>query len=330
MSADDSTGSKPPDQDATQASAAKARLSPVQAMEAWERSKREVVKLLGQTAPDAEWVAAVARTAQSLLALARRDTDMALYLMLERAATDTQHYSTRHAMLCAVVCDLCASWFEWPAEEILSLVKAALTMNLAMTAMQDKLARQEGPLSPAQRQEIDAHAINGALLLTQAGVTDALWIDVVRQHHDAAPQASDVDPPAATRLASLLRRVDIYTAKLSRRASREAATPALAARDVCLDNTGKPDATGAAILRVLGLFPPGIFVLLASGDICIVVRRGAKAHTPVVVPLRRDDGRVPQRMATRDTAAPGYAVVKGISATDVRFRLNNEQVLSAV
>ena len=234
--------------------------------------------------------------------------------MLQAAASEADHYSANHAILCALVCEVCAESFDWPAEERRTLVGAALTMNLAMSALQDALAQQRGPLTGAQREQIDAHAEAGASLLAAAGLADARWIEVVRQHHVAtADTVSDSPPTAEQRLAQLLHRVDIYTAKLSRRASREPASPALAARDACLDAAGLPDAIGATMLRILGLYRPGCYVVLASGDTGIVICRGAKAHTPVVAALRRADGALYNPPVRRDSSLNEQSVLHGVT-----------------
>ncbi len=309
--------------------AAAVPLSPLQAIESWDGAVMQAAALLRETKPDAAWLTSLDGTAQRMRALAQCDPDTALYLLLQKAGSETHHYSAEHAMLCAVVCELCAAWFEWPAEEIDALVRAALTMNLAMSAVQDALARQTGRPSKAQSQEVDQHAARSAAMLAEAGVTDALWLDVVRQHHSTVPEADDQPLSAALRLVRLLHRVDIYTAKLSRRASRDTAKPLLAARDACLDHAGLPDATGATILRVLGLFPPGSFVLLASGETGVVVRRGAKAHTPIVALLRRANGATFVRPVCRDTAEGLHSVLRGLSVGAVRLRLDHERVLGA-
>ncbi len=304
-------------------------LSPAQAIEGWDQSLREMALVLRNTRLDGEWLARLERVTQRMLALARRDLDTALYLLFQHASQDSGQYSARHAVLCAIVCEQCAAWFDWADDEVHSLVCAALTMNVSMSALHDALTRHTGPLSELQRREIDDHAVNSAALLVQAGVTDTLWLEVVRAHHKPAPAMTEQPLPPATRLAQLLRRVDIYTAKLSRRSSRAATTPSIAARDACLDDSGLPDAIGATILRMLGLFPPGSFVRLASGEVGVVVRRGVKAHTPIVAVLRRADGGVSARALRRDTAFQRYAVVRGMSTTDVNIRFQHERVLQA-
>jgi hypothetical protein len=299
--------------------------SPAELVEGWDRIKRELAALLRHDAPDGAWVEAIDATVGRLQVLARRDFDAALYLLLQDATNgDDDRYSAHHALLCALVGEVCADWLEWPAEEIDALVRAALTMNLSMSAMQDALARQIEPLSAQQREQVDGHAEESAALIAAAGVKNTLWIEVVRLHH-GGPGVDDAgtSSPPAQRLARLLRRIDIYTAKLSSRASREAVSPAIAARDTCMDADGQPDTLGLAILRKLGLYPPGCFVKLANGDLGVVVRRGSKAHMPIVAALRREDGGLHFSPKRRDTANKRHAIVHGVTASQVKVRLNH-------
>jgi hypothetical protein len=303
--------------------------SPTELVEGWAALRSGFAALLHEPAPGETWLEALEAATTRMRTLARRDIDGALYLLLQAASGGEDRYSAHHAMLCALVCELCADWFEWPATEVDSLVRAALTMNLSMSAMQDTLSRQIEPLSGEQRGHVDGHAQRSAAMLAEGGVKNTLWIEVVRRHHDpdlgAAP---DTDSPAH-RLAHLLHRVDIYTAKLSRRTSRDAVSPAIATRDASFDEHGRPDTTGVALLRTLGLYPPGSFVKLANGDHGVVVRRGTMAHTPIVAALRRNDGALHMSPQRRDTARPEHAVEHGVTAAEVKVHLNHRRNLAA-
>lgn len=304
-------------------------LPPEELLDGWDRLRRRFTQLLGQHELDAPWLVEVRGLAAQTRELAARETDGSLYLLFHAAGHDLAGYSAQHAMACAVVAELAARWLAWPDEEIESLVMAALTMNVSMTAAQDALAHQQGSPSSEQRRVIDGHAQASADMLRSAGIQDPLWLAVVEQHHAVADAsvADGADP--APRLAELLRRVDVYVAKLSRRKSREAASPALAARDACLGTAGHPDSIGATLLRVLGLYPPGTYVALANGELGVVVRRGDKAHTPLVASLRRADGGLLMQPSVRDSSLRGYAVRSGLRTGALRVRLNHVRVLTA-
>jgi hypothetical protein len=277
------------------------------------------------------WLDRLSKLADRVRELTAQDPDVALYMMLQAATNDTENYSANHAMFCAVVADLCAAHFEWPDAEALSVQNAALTMNVGMLLMQNSMAQQGESLSPAQKLRVEDHPQRSVELLKSAGVDDPLWLEIVRRHHRPIDEGESCDPATSQqRLAQLLQRIDVFTAKLSKRKTRPGSTATVAARDACLDSSsGLPDATGATMLRVLGLYPPGSFVRLASGEIGVVVRRGGKAHTPVVACVRREDGGVITQPIVRDTGSRPYAVQRSLSADEAKIRLDHERIVGA-
>lgn len=304
-------------------------LTPAQAVDGWDQLCRQMAQLLRQSEPGADWLTQFRSVAQACRDLARRDVDAALYLLLQSSAAEGGRYSACHAMLCALICELCARGLGWPADEVDSLTQAALTMNLSMTKLQDALVVQTAPLEPAQREAIDSHAERSAALLSNAGVDDPLWLEVVRRHHVDAT-GTETPPDAAARLSELLHRIDLYTAKLSSRVGREPTSPAIAARDTCLDAQGKPDRVGGLLLRTLGLYPPGCFVQLTNGDFGIVVKRGSKAHMPCVVSLRRQDGWMYNLPKRRPDGQREHAVQHGVTRGAVNVLCDHVRILGAV
>jgi hypothetical protein len=310
--------------------AASKPLTVPQALDAWDQMMARAHRLLKEETIDADWIARLTELTSAVRQLAERDPDLALYVLIEANGSNVDHYSAQHAMTCMVIAELAAEWMEWPQEERRVLALAALSMNLSITVLQDSLAKQSGALSDGQRELVATHAASSADMLVGAGVTDQLWLKVVRHHHTVATAEAIQDSDAAPRLAELLRRVDIYTAKLSRRGSRQSVTPAMAARDACLDASGHPDSIGATLLRVVGLYPPGTFVELANGESAVVILRGAKAHTPIVASMRRKDGGLLMQPMRRDTRRMGFGVKRGMEPSSVRVLLNHRRILSSV
>ena len=296
-------------------------------LDAWDVLRRRLSALLKASEPSDDWARELRGLASQMRELAAQDVDLALYTLVYAAGQELDHYSTVHAMTCAVIGELVGTWHGWSVDEVTALVHAALSMNVSMTRTQDALVHQLDAPDERQRKEIAGHAQASAAFLEGAGVTEPLWVEVVR-HHSIGCDEGEIDAmPPVSRLAELIRRIDIYTAKLSRRRSREATTPALAARDACLGRTGHPDSVGATLLRVLGLYPPGTWVSLANGETGIVIARGAKAHTPVIAALRRGDGGLLMQPGRRDTQLRGLAVVRGVTMRDVKVHIHHARAL---
>ena len=89
--------------------------------------------------------------------LVAHDIDAALYLMFQLASTSTVGYSASHALVCGTLCHIMALELALPPRERDSLVRAALTMNIGMTALQDELAEQRERPTTAQQEAIRSH-----------------------------------------------------------------------------------------------------------------------------------------------------------------------------
>jgi hypothetical protein len=296
-------------------------------LEEWDQLMARAARLLRESVIDSAWVERFTDLTLSVRTLARRNVDMALYVLIQANVRGFDYYSAQHAMICQVIAELAAEWMEWPEEERQALALAALSMNVSMTALQDSLAKQNTALSEGQRELVSAHADTSADMLTKAGVVEPVWLYVVQHHHRVQESESGDAARAGPRLAELLRRVDIYTAKLSSRGSRLSITPAMAARDACLGAGGHPDSIGATLLRVVGLYPPGTFVELANGETAVVIERGEKAHTPIVASIRREDGGVLMQPLRRDTLRTGLTVKRGIEPSRVRVMFDHRRTL---
>ena len=297
---------------------------------AWEQLMGKGTRLLGESTIDGSWVARFTEFTLDVRELAQRNVDIALYVLIQSNGSGVGNYSAQHSMICLVIAELAADWMAWPEEEKQALALAALSMNVSITMLQDSLSKQSTSLSDQQRALVHAHPTASVDLLTKAGVVDPVWIYVVQNHHRVMEQEDAVGAKAGPRLAELLRRVDIYTAKLSRRGSRESVTPAMAARDACLGAGGHPDSIGATLLKVVGLYPPGTFVELLNGETAVVIQRGYKAHTPIVAALRRQDGGLLLQPERRDTSRAGTSVKKGVEPSRARVLFDHRRVLSCI
>lgn len=205
--------------------------------------------------------------------LIAEDADAALYLMFQLAAGSSTGYSAAHALVCATLAEIVGRDLQLPAQERQALVRAALTMNIGMTGLQDALARQSQPLSAAQQKAVREHPAASRRLLERIGIAEPLWLDAVALHHLTTPSPAALRSLApAERLARLLATTDRYAAMLSPRQTRAGRNAAESANAVTGPSSPSAEA-GAALVRCVGLFPPGLFVRLSSGETAVVLRR---------------------------------------------------------
>lgn len=258
--------------------------------------------------------------AEHVLLQAPHRQDETLFSLFQRKSRLSERYSVEHALSCALIAHWVALQLEWTIDERRPLVNAALTMNISITALQNELAHRERPLTSEQRQAVAGHSRQSADLLRSYGVSDALWLGAVESHHLPRQRGlplSSLEP--SDRLTELLQHVDVFLAKLSPRAGRRPLLATVAAKDACIGPDGRPDEMGAATLRVLGLYPPGTWVKLASGEFAVVLRRGARADQPWVARVadaRRQPFEVPVVCRTDE---PVSAVQAACRADEVRL-----------
>ena len=263
--------------------------------------------------------------ADAYIALVERHFDAALYLCLRQDDRRIALYSLTHAMHSATVALLTARQMAWPPEQQRRLVLAALTMNLSIGELQARMADQSEPPNQRQMAQIRAHPAQSAHLLRQAGVDDVEWLTAVEQHHERAGGSGYPQGLVEVgSLAHLLRAADVYTAKISPRALRPALAPQVAARHLFQEEQGGPFAAG--LIRAVGVYPPGDFVVLKNGDTALVIHRPGPGRANVVVSLFNASAKAVAGSPKRDTALPEFAITGAVAERASLPRVLPEQV----
>lgn len=295
----------------------------------WSDLESGLGVILGSPASTQEFAHRVLQYDRWMQGLLQRDPDVGLYLLFQLAGNSPVGYSASHALVCAVLCHLIAIELVIAKPERDSLVHAALTMNIAMTAMQDALATQVEKPTPEQQDAISAHAAKSALMLGNLGVTDGQWLDIVLGHHDTTIDKADLrTAPPLTRLTRILKVVDRYAAMISPRMSRSGRSATESARSVIANASAKTDEIGHALVRAVGLCPPGTFVRLDSDETAVVLRRSSQHNHPYVAILTTPSGEwipSPRLHRTEDNYKP--KIKTALPASAVRARINHFQML---
>lgn len=257
----------------------------------------------------------------------REMPDGTLFALMYLSASDHRLYSATHSMLVAAMCSLAArEVLKWPDSELDLLFKAALTMNLGMTQVQDQLAVQKEPPNPAQRKAIDEHPERSAAILHARGVGSHEWLEIVRNHHQQVPGPLTART-LSDRMTRLVQRADMFAAQMAPRASRHPMAPAAAMQSCYFDEKRQVDEAGAALIKAIGVYPPGTFVKLATEEIAVVVRRGTNTSMPKAAVLLNRTGMPTVEHTIRDTSVREHKVVSSVAFRDVRVRLHLERML---
>jgi hypothetical protein len=262
-------------------------------------------------------------------ALLQRDADVGLYLLFQLATNSSVGYSASHSLVCATLCHLLAAELKLEVKERDSLVHAALTMNIAMTELQDQLALQTEKLSQPQLEAIRLHAPKGGLMLANSlGVSDPLWIEVVSSHHDDYTEKIELRLlPAHKRLIRILRVVDRYAAMISPRKSREGRSATESVRTIMTGANAYNDEVGHAMVRAVGLCPPGTYVRLEDNTLAVVMRRSVRPNLPHVAVVTGTDGQVLPQPRLHRTMSGRPSIQAALATSLVRLRLNHHLIL---
>ena len=265
---------------------------------------------------------------QWLQDLVAHDIDASLYLMFQLAATSTVGYSTSHALVCGTLCHIMAREFRLPGNERNALVRAALTMNIGMTALQDELAGQrELPTAP-QKEAIDTHPIKGQDILAQLHITNDLWLDLVGQHHVQVSERTPLfEQDAVDRLTRILGTIDRYAAMISPRKSRPGRSATDSVRALVGQEIEERDEVGLMLVRTVGLCPPGTFVRLDNNDIAVVLRRSDKPNLPLVASLIDGHNNPLNEALLHQTAQGKPRIQSALARTAVTVELNHRTMM---
>jgi HD-GYP domain-containing protein (c-di-GMP phosphodiesterase class II) len=295
----------------------------------WKMATERLHKLLDSVKTNKAFGRQCEEFALQLMQLVKRDPDVAIYLSIRQEDEKLNVYSLTHSLHTAKICYLMGARLEWPEKRIQTLVQAALTMNISMVELHNQLA-QADRITEKHRQEVRRHPHQSVEILMQAGVTDKEWLQAVSQHHERpGGQGYPLGLQEIDELGFALGLADVFMAKISRNEHRAALPIQEAARQMFKESSGSPLA--AAIIKEYGIYPPGDFVQLASGEQAVVIRRSAIAHTPVAAAITDPTGKPTVTTLRRDTAQPAYAIVgKAEDKKQMLSRLPPERVFGLV
>lgn len=257
-----------------------------------------------------------------------QNPDGTLFALIHLSGSEVRLYSATHAMLVSVICSLAArDVLKWPAALETRLSKAALTMNIGMTDMQNRLAMQTAEPSQEQRTVIEHHASLAVTMLKKLGITEPLWLDAVLHHHTKKPGPL-AGRSEGQRMARLIQRADMFAACLAPRASRPAKSPASAMQASYFDENRQIDEAGAALIKAVGIYSPGTYVRLATDEIAVVIKRGANTTTPRVAIVVNRSGMPTGELIVRDTSKREFRIVIGVPQREVKVKINLERLLA--
>lgn len=227
-------------------------------------------------------------------------------------------YSLYHPIQCAILIAVVAQSLKIHGEQLFSTLAAALTANLGMMTIQDKLNQQRTPLTDEQIKVLRAHPDKSVLMLESMGIRDPIWLRAVLHHHerlDGSGYPQGLSGDAISNEAKLVALADIYIALIGRREYRQALPARNAIKQIFSERgTLVGSALTKMFLSQIGVYPPGTAVKLKNGDTAVVTQRGESMSQPLCAGIRAISGQIYMHPPPRDTQLPEYAIVEVLAS----------------
>lgn len=266
-----------------------------------------------------ELIASLQRLAAQCRELVLEDPDKAL------VALQLMHeypYIVIHPIHVAIIAMIMEIHFRSSKEHQISVVCAALTQNLSMNNLQEELFTQLFPLDHEQREQLERHPLETAEELLRAGVSDGLWLDIIRQHHeksDGRGYPHGLHEGEILTEATMICLADRYSAMLFDRPFRETREPRNILKTYLDESRHNNSNLPLIFIKQMGVYPPGLFVRLNSGETAMVVKRSGPSDKPMVVSYINPRGVSYDPPVLRDTGAGRHNGIKGVCKVDPEF-----------
>jgi HD-GYP domain-containing protein (c-di-GMP phosphodiesterase class II) len=238
----------------------------------------------------------------------------------------TGSYAVRHCVDTAILAMIVAKTMNKSEQEIQDIAAAALTMNISMIELQDKLQLQKLAISDADKAAIHNHPIAAIDALYEAGIEDTDWLMYVLLHHEHEDGTGYPVGNLKSEIpqnAKILTLADGFCARISSRGYRKSTLPSTALRNIFIENGARVDATlGAYFIKVLGLYPPGTFVQLQNKEIAIISYRGATHSNCMAHSLVKPNGELFVAPMKRDTSVDPYKIAEAMLPIDASVHVN--------
>ena len=220
-------------------------------------------------------------------------------------------YSINHSFHCALLAGIIARRMNYDQDAKMIVMSAALTANVGMLDLQDRLLKHEGPLSEETWEEVKRHPERSVSMLKAVGIDDEEWLTIVEQHHeksDGSGYNRGLSGDGIHKGARIISVVDRYHVLISGRVQRPGLPPTDSLRKLFMQKEDMDDGSVLAFIKEVGIYPPGVYVRLFNGETGLVTRRGEDGVSPQVASIIGPRGVKYIKPFMRDSRVSEYAV----------------------
>jgi HD-GYP domain-containing protein (c-di-GMP phosphodiesterase class II) len=198
---------------------------------------------------------------------------------------DYDTFTVGHSVRVASIAVLVGHGAGMPRELQIELAAAGMLHDVGKSKIPDEILYKADGLEDDERRLVERHPLLGAQILLENREATRMQIAAAFGHHlryagggyPALPNCG-----VSSRMTALLKVCDVFEALTAVRPYKTAMS-ARAAYEIMLRDRGSFE-PGAfhALVRAIGLYPPGSRVLLSSGELGVVVKAGVKIDRPLI------------------------------------------------
>jgi HD-GYP domain-containing protein (c-di-GMP phosphodiesterase class II) len=179
-------------------------------------------------------------------------------------------YLYHHSLYVGIFSYFIAKSIQFQPKELIQILMAGTLHDIGMIKVDDKLLDKQGPLSPAEFEEIKTHTVAGYnLLKNTVGINEGVNLAALQHHEreDGSGYPLGFTGDKLHRYAKVVAIADIFHAMSSNKSYRRAVSPYLVMEQILKDSFGKLDPTMVhSFVSQLTQFGVGTKVLLSNNE----------------------------------------------------------------
>lgn len=207
---------------------------------------------------------------------------------------DYDSYTIGHSVRVAALAALIGRELGWTTEQRAEIATAGLVHDLGKGRIPEEILFKPGKLDPDERRIMETHPVLGVKVLLANGEKSSVVLSAAWGHHlrhDGAGYPAMPGGYANSTASELIHVCDVFEALTAARPYKLPLPPRRAYEIMLADKGGFEPRLLGALVRSMGLFPPGSEVLLSDHRRAVVVARGRDLDRPLVRITHDPEGR---------------------------------------
>jgi putative nucleotidyltransferase with HDIG domain len=249
---------------------------------------------------------------------------------------DYDSYTIGHSVRVSTLALTVGREMGWPEHLLSELATAGLLHDIGKAKVPDEILYKPGKLNPEERKIAESHAAIGGKILLAKGDASPLIITAAWGHHIRHDGKGGYPPlpewAIKSPIAGLIQVCDVFEALTAARPYKSPMPPRRAFEIILKDRGAFDPASLTALIRAIGLYPPGSEVALSDGTRGYVTAKGPDWQLPTVrvtcdpegQQLAREDQYVAKLHEEEDLSVADFLMV-GLNP-DSAEQLNEESV----